>query len=155
MAKDREIAIWISYEDTITIQNKFLDWIELLAKGNKILPPHQRKIFLKRLSRATLTIGRGDKVVYVTEDNTRIPMGTVHLFAAKLAYQTKPKTKWKFRGKIYTIDIKRLWILLRDELLRIYPHAQSEAIRMSAERFRMQAKPGSVEYSPSTRSYRS
>jgi len=155
MAKsDTEISIWISYEDTLANQNKFLNWVELLEKNKGIVPPHQRKTFFRQLSKATLTVGRGQKVVYKTKEGVRIPMGSLLYFGQIMAYQDKKITKWKYNNRKYDVPIERLWALLKDHLLKVFPYAQNEAIRMSAERFRGQAKPGSVEYFPSTRSFR-
>jgi len=149
-----ELSIWISYEDTLENQSKFLNWVEILEKNKGIVPPAHRKTFFKQLSKATLTVGRGQKVIYKTTQGKRIPMGNLLYFGQIMAYQTKKVTKWKYGNKVYDIDIDKLWGLLKDHLLRIFPYAQNEAIRMSAERFRGQAKPGSVEYFPSTRSFR-
>ena len=155
MAKEqKEISIWISYEDTLINQDKFLAWVEILEKTKGLVPPPQRKTFFRQLSKATLTVGRGQRVVYKTEKGMRIPLGNLHYFAQRMAYQTHRLTKWKFSNKIYEIPIEKLWGLLKDYLLQIYPYAQNEALRMSAERFRVQAKPGSVEYFPSSRSFR-
>ena len=149
-----EISIWISYEDTLENQNKFLNWVEILQKNKGIVPHQHRKAFFRLLSKATLTVGRGQKVVYKTKEGVRIPMGNLLYFGQIMAYQTRKISKWTFGNKIYNIPIENLWSLLKDHLLRVFPYAQNEAIRMSAERFRGQAKPGSVEYFPSTRSFR-
>jgi len=154
MARDSELSIWISYEDTLENQYKFISWLEALEEDNRCILPTKRKSFFRLLSKATLTIGRGDRVIYKTKDGHMISMGHLHYFAQKLAYLEKPRLKVKFAGKLFTIEIKELWHLLKDHVLRINPYAQSEALRMSAERFRGQAKPGSVEYKPSTRAYR-
>jgi len=154
VSESKEISIWISYEDTLENQSRFLSWIEILAKKNETVAPISRKTFFRNLSKATLTIGRADKVIYKAKDGTRIPMGNLHYFAEKLTYFTKPETRWTYGGKTYTIRIGELWNLLKEHMLRIYPYAQNEAIKMSAERFRIQARPGSVEYFPSSRSYK-
>jgi len=155
MAKaEKEISIWISYEDTLENQNKFLAWIEIMEKTKGTVPPQQRARFFKQLSKATLTVGRGQKAVYKTKKGKRLPMGNVHYFAQRLAYQTNQITKWKFGTDTYEIPISELWRLLKDYLLQIFPYAQNEALRMSAERFRNQSKPGSVEYFPSSRAYK-
>ena len=131
MAKEaKEISIWISYEDTLVNQTRFLAWVEILSKRKGIVPPHQRKTFFRLLSKATLTVGRGQRVFYRTKDGTMLPMGNLHYFAERLAYQTSINTKWKYKDKIYEVPLSKLWDLLQDHLLRIYPYAQEQAIRM-------------------------
>lgn len=152
--ESKEISIWISYEDTLENQSKFLNWVEILSKNKGVVPFYSRKTFFRLLSKATLTVGRGQKVYYRTKNGVLLPMGNLHYFAQRLSYQTVTNTKWKFKGKEYIIPINELWNLLQDHLLRIYPYAQAEAIKMSAERFRVQAQPGSVDYYPTTRSFR-
>jgi len=159
MAKEKkeqtEISVRLYHEDTLTVQNKFRNWIELLIRNKGIVDSHYRTAYFKNLSKATFEVGRGSVIVHITKEGDRIVLGKFYKFAQLMAYQTKTPVKITYHNKTYLIPIEDLWRTLLLKLLDIFPFALEEARRLSAERFRMQARAGSVEFEPSTRSHRS
>ena len=158
MAKEKkeisEISVRLYHEDTLTIQNKFRAWIELLIKNKGIVDFRYRNSYFKNLSKSTFEVGRNKVIIHITKDGKRIMVGRFYKFAQLMAYQIKTPVKIVYRGKTYHIPIEALWLTLLDNLLDIFPYALEEARRLSAERFRMQAKAGAVEFEPSTRHYK-
>ena len=149
--ESREISVRLYHEDTLDIQNTFRNWIELLIKNKGIIPASQRNTFFISLSKATFEIGRGKQIFHITKDKTRLRLGTFYSFAQMMTYQKHRIVKIRYpprTGKIYEIPIEDLWRTLLKHFLKIAPYALEEARRLSAERFRLQAKPGVVEWSP-------
>jgi len=152
---EREVSVRLYHEDTLETQNKFRNWIEILIKNEGIIPPQQRNVYFKQLSKSTFEIGRGQPIVFITKGRNRIPLGRFYKFCQTMAYQTKSPVRLRYMGKVYEVPIEDLWKTMLDKLLDIFPHALVEARRLSAERFRAQAKGDSVEFFPSTRTHRS
>jgi len=152
--KTKEISVRLYHEDTLEVQNKFRNWIELLIQNKGIIPAQQRTTYFKQLSKSTFEIGRGKVIIHITRTNDRIVLGRMYKFTQMMAYQTKTPVKIIYKNKIYHIPIADLWRTLHNKLLDIFPSALEEARRLSAERFRVQSSPGSVEFVPSARSYR-
>jgi len=152
---EREVSVRLYHEDTLETQNRFRSWIELLIKNRGIIPPHQRNSYFKQLSKSTFEIGRGQAIVLITKDKQRIPLGQFYKFCQKMAYQQTSMVRLTYKNRLYEIPIEILWKTLLDKLLDIFPYALSESRRLSAERFRSQAKGDSVEFFPSTRTHRS
>jgi len=149
--ESREVSVRLYHEDTLENQNSFRNWLELLIQNKGIIPPSHRNTYLIQLSKSTLEIGRGQQIFHLTKDNKRIKLGSFYFFAEMMAYQTKSIVKIRYpprTGKIYEIPIEDLWKTLLRHFLRIRPYALEEARRLSAERFRLQAKPGAVEWKP-------
>ena len=152
-----EVSVRLYHEDTLDSQNKFRNWIELLIKNKGIISPAQKNTFFISLSKSTFEIGRGQHIFYLAKDGVRIRLGTFYSFAQMMAYQTKTIIKIRYpprTGKIYEIPIEELWKVLLKHFLKIRPYALEEARRLSAERFRTQAKGDSVEFFPSVRTHR-
>lgn len=149
MAKEtEEISVRLYHEDTLSVQNSFIIWLEHLISGKGIIPPTHRKAYRASLSKATLEVGRGRQIFFATKNGVRLPLGKFYSFAMKMAYQTKPIVTIKYKTNIYNIPIERLWLLVLDMIHDIAPYALDAARRMSQERFRFQAKPGVVEWRP-------
>jgi len=152
---EREVSVRLYHEDTLETQNRFRNWIEILIKNKSIIAPQQRNIYFKQLSKSTFEIGRGQPIIFITKDKQRIPLGKFYKFCQKMAYQRNSIVRMRYKEKVYDIPIEYLWKTLLDKLLDIFPYALAEARRLSAERFRAQAKGESVEFFPSTRTHRS
>lgn len=150
----KEISVRLYHEDTLEVQNKFRNWIEILIKNKGIVPASTRNTYFKQLSKSTFEIGRGQTIVHTTKDGTRIVLGRFYKFAQTMAYQTKPIIHMSYKNKKHHIPIEDLWRTLHNKLLDIFPSALEEARRLSAERFRLQSSPGSVEFVPSARGHR-
>lgn len=155
--ESQEVSVRLYHEDTLDSQNRFRKWLELLIKNKGTIPPGQRDTFFTSLSKSTFEIGRGQNVFYLTKDGVRIKLGTFYTFAESMAYQTNEIVKLQYPpriGKVYEIPIEELWKVVLKHFLRIRPYALEEARRLSAERFRVQAKGDSVEFFPSVRTHR-
>jgi len=149
-----EVSVRLYHEDTLDSQNTFRNWLELLIKNKGTIPPSQKNTFFISLSKSTFEIGRGQHIFYLAKDGVRVRLGTFYSFAQMMSYQTKTIIKIRYLGKIYEIPIEELWKVLLRHFLRIRPYALEEARRLSAERFRTQAKGDSVEFFPSVRTHR-
>jgi len=155
--ESQEVSVRLYHEDTLDSQNRFRKWLELLIKNKGIIPPQQRDTFFTSLSKSTFEIGRGQYVDYLAKNGTRIKLGTFYSFTQRMAYQTNDIIKVQYPpriGKIYEIPIEELWKVVLKHFLKIRPYALEEARRLSAERFRTQAKGDSVEFFPSVRTHR-
>ena len=153
----QEVSVRLYHEDTLDSQNKFRNWLELLIRGKGTIPPAQKNAFFNSLSKSTFEIGRGQHIFYLAKDGVRIRLGTFYSFAQIMTYQSHSVIKIRYpprTGKVYEIPIEELWKLLLRHFLRIRPYALEEARRLSAERFRTQAKGDSVEFFPSVRTHR-
>jgi hypothetical protein len=148
MAREQEVSVRLYYEDTLAIQNSFLNWIELLIQHKGTIPPPHRKAYRVSLSKSTLEVGRGRSIAYTTKDGTRINLGTFYTFAMLMAYQTKEIVKIEFKGQTYHIPIEELWLTILKKLHEVFPYALNESRHLSGERIRMQAKPGVLEWKP-------
>lgn len=151
---EREISVRLYHEDTLETQNTFRNWIEILIKNGGVIPPQQRNVYFKRLSKSTFEIGRGQTITFITKEKQRIPLGRFYKFCQMMGYQQSSIVRMRYKSKQYEIPIEQLWKTLLNKLLDIFPYALAEARRLSAERFRVQAKGDSVEFFPSTRSHR-
>lgn len=154
MSKSREDSIRISFEDTLNNQETFRNRVEFLIRDKRSLRPNEINNFLKTFSKAMFTVGIVTEVKHRATDGTVLRLGHFHYFVEKLAYQTKTPVKISYKHKTYIIPIEELWKTVHNYLLILYPYAQRESVYRSAERFRLQAKPGSVEFTPSTRHYK-
>lgn len=150
-----EDQIRLTFEDTLTHQTKLRNWIEILAREKVPLKPSQRETFIRVFNKATLTVGRPKIVVYTTPYGKKIPLGKLHYFAQKMTYIQTTPVKMKYKNIEYQIPIEKLWFTLLDYLLNVFPYSLDLALRMSAERFRLQARPGSVEYYPTNKWHKS
>jgi len=152
-SESTEDQIRLTFEDTLTNQTKLRNWLEILARDKLTLKPTQRDSFIRTFNKATLTVGRPKLVVIKLPNGKKAPLGKLHYFAQKMTYITTKEVKIKYKGKNYKIPIEHLWLTLLEYLLNVFPYSLDLALRMSAERFRFQARPGSVDYFPSSRAY--
>ena len=148
MKREEEVSVRLYYEDTLAIQNSFLNWIELLIQNKGTIPPSHRKAFRTSLSKSTLEVGRGQNLVHITKDGQRINLGRFYSFTMQMAYQTETIVKINYKGKEYQIPIEHLWLTILKKLHAVFPFALNESRRLSGERIRMQAKPGVLEWKP-------
>ena len=148
MKREEEVSVRLYYEDTLVVQNSFLNWIELLIQNRGTIPPTHRRAFRISLSKSTLEVGRGQNLIYKTKDNKRINLGRFYTFAMQMAYQTKNIVKINYNGHTYQIPIEDLWLTILKKLHEVFPFALNESRRLSGERIRMQAKPGVLEWKP-------
>ncbi|MHA1865407.1 MAG: hypothetical protein ACTSWZ_02780 [Candidatus Heimdallarchaeaceae archaeon] len=147
----RESAVRLTFEDTLRRQKRLRKKLEQLIREKRPLYSNEVDDYLEDVYKALLTIGRGKKIFYKTNDGVNIPLGNLIYFAEKMIYQKNKIVRIRYNYKIYEIPIEKLWQTLLDYFLMLFPHALWEALHISAERFRYQAKPEALEYFPSVR----
>jgi hypothetical protein len=145
----KELSQHITYIDTLKNQDLLRKRVEELKRKNECLKPSERTEFLTELSKALCGEGTLLKVYLHVKDGM-IPFDFLHYFGEKLAYLHTNRIKIRYKGKTYLIKIRVLWDLLLDGLLRVYPFAQKEAHKRSAERERYETG-GTFAYEPSKR----
>jgi len=146
-----ERSLRLTFEDTRKRQERLRKKLEQLIKEKRPLHPYETDEYLEDLYKGLLLIGRGKKIYIITSNGDKIPLGDLLYFAQKMVYQKNNIVKIRYNNKIYEIPIEKIWQLLLDEFLMIFPHALWEALHLSAERFRFVGKGESLEYVPSLR----
>jgi len=146
----KELAQHISYLDTLKNQTLLRKRIEDLRRHNNCLKPSERTAFLEELSKALFGQGTLQKV-YLNVEHGRLQLyENLHVFGENLAYLHTNRIKLEYNNRTYEIDISILWDAFLDNLLVVFPFAQAEALRRSAERERYE-RGGALDYVPSKR----
>lgn len=126
-------------EDTISFQLQLLDKLDELIEGNRcIRDAEERKKLFKLLGTSTFGIGIIPVKLHFEQSRKLIFIPNLEQFVGNLFYYNKntvDKTFWfPLLGKDhFLVEIKELWILIRIHLLKVFPEAKQNAIRMSKE----------------------
>ena len=112
-----------TFEDVGFAQDKLLDFIDICIEENRVLTKGERKNFIKNLRLATLGL---DTEYQFFIGKQQHPLGHVGHAAYWLAYQkTNPII---INGE--SIEVKQFWIILRDLLFKIFPHAIEMSVKI-------------------------
>ena len=146
----KELAQHITYTDTLNHQHLLRKRIEDLRRNNEFLRPSERTKYLDEVSKATF----GEALllkVYMDIPGGKIQLyENLHTFAENMGYIHGKTVIIKSGGKEYKGQIWILWDVLLKHLLIVFPYAQREAHRRSAERERYEGG-GVFSYEPSKR----
>ena len=146
----KELAQHITYIDTLNHQKLLRKRVEDLRRNNKCLHPTERSAYFDELSRAVFTQGTTQRV-FIDVEHGRLELGNnLHHFGELLGYLHTNRIRLYHKGKEYDFDIAELWDALLKNLLVVFPYAQAEAVRRSAERERYESG-GVLDYVPSKR----
>jgi len=145
----KELAQHITYIDTLRNQDLLRKRVEDLRRHNKCLRPSERTEYLTELSKALFGEGLMYRV-FLQVEHGRVDLGYLHLFGEKMGYMHTNKVRITSYNKVYEVDISLLWDLLLDGLLYVFPFAQRESHRRSAERERYEGG-GTFTYEPTRR----
>ena len=146
----RDESLRLTFEDTLRRQNHFRRMLEQLIEEKRTLRDDEKEIYLENLFKSLITAGTSHIIYYRLNNMKLIPLGPFIYFAEKMAYQRKPYILIRYNGYIYKIPIEEVWKTILDYSLKLFPLALWNALRLSAERLRVQ-KPTALEYRPSTR----
>lgn len=129
-----------SFEYVQKIQNEFIfgkTGIDVLAEKEETIDPKSRDIFFENLAFSLL--GKGlDYPVILEFENNPYDLGSVSVFARKMAYFTETKDKKQemvLKGVKVRVPIKLLWIALREAMYKPLDEALTLAFKSSAEIF--------------------
>ena len=145
----KELAQHITYTDTLNNQNLLRKRVELLRRNNECIRPQERTQYFTELSKALFGEGLIYKV-YLPVKHGRVYLGYLHYFGEKLGYTHTNTIKIEQNEKEYIVNISVLWDLLLEGLLYVFPFAQRESHRRSAEREKYEGG-GVFSYEPSKR----
>ena len=145
----KELSQHITYQDTLKNQDLLRKRVENLKRNNACIKPNERTEFLAELSKALC--GEGTLIeVYLPVENGLIPLHNIHYFGELLAYIHTNRVKIIYKKRIFIVKIRVLWELFLKKLLYVFPFAQREAHKRSAERERYETG-GTFAYEPSKR----
>lgn len=142
----KELAQHITYIDTLNNQNLLRKRVESLRRNNECLLPSERTAYLTELSKALFGEGLMYRVFLPVEHGS-VPLSYLHKFGEDMGYLHTKKIRITYNEKIYEVDISVLWDLLLEGLLYVFPFAQREAHRRSAEREKYEGG-GTFTYEP-------
>jgi len=145
----KEQAQHLTYLDTLRNQDLLRKRVEDLRRKNECIKPSERTQYLTELSKALFGEGTMQRIQLKVEHGV-IPLGFLHYFGEKLGYLHTNRIKLEYNRKEYEVDISVLWDLFLENLLLVFPFAQREAHRRSAERERYE-RGGALDYVPSKR----
>ena len=146
----KELAQHITYTDTLNNQDLLRKRVEDLRRHNECIKISDRTAYLRELSKALFTQGTVQKV-YLTVKHGRIPLGeNLHHFGNQMGYVHTNRVELTHSNKTYEVDIFLLWDALLQNLLIVFPYAQAESMRRSAEREKYESG-GSLSYVPTKR----
>lgn len=129
-----------SFIDVGFAQDKLRKYIDDCIEYNKPLDKNERNKFIKLLRDSTLGLGINYPFLYSGKLKT-YDLNHVEHAAYWLAY----KEKNPVRLGDEEIEIKNLWLKLRDNLFIIFPHAVTLGFKISQEQIRFgTAKAGKV-----------
>jgi len=113
-------------------QEKILKYIDNCIEENKPLDKKERLKFLRLFRMSTLGLGSDYTFLYNGKQKTYNLDHVAHA-AGWLAYQEKTQVKLGDEN----IEIKELWIKLRDYLLIVFPHADTLSTKISQEQIHL------------------
>jgi len=128
-----EKTIRYGYFDNLLHQQTIRNTLEKLIYENRPLRYPEREGFISTFSKAFFGVGVNVTVLFPTKYG-KIPLGKLHYFGQKMAYLNSDKVSLSYNGNTVTVDIKELWEILFEYSIRIFPHSQAQAIRMSGEK---------------------
>lgn len=118
-----------TFETVLKNQERLRKKLDLLKSENRPLNGNgERDEFMELLARATLGLGTKSKVR--AEASGVHILGNMEETACWLAYQDKKEVKLEYG----TIEIGKLWMILRDAFFKVRPFALERATSISAER---------------------
>jgi len=121
------------YIDTLNNQREIRKKLYELIKYNKPLQFKEREIFIAMISKAFYGVGVNVTVLFPSKYG-KIPLGKLHYFAQKMAYINSDQVQITYSKKTFKVNIKELWEIFLEYTFRVFPHAQSQALKMSGEK---------------------
>ena len=146
MAKSRQERM--THMDTVDNQKEFIAFIRGKINGLPYFVNQNEKYeYYSLVANALLSQGPNSRIVpRVKIEGVVVPLGKdIHHFANQMMSVDNKITTLKYNNKSYNIESRKLWKLLLDYCMMIFPMAQAEAIHMSREVTR--SAPRSLGYS--------
>jgi len=129
-----EYQIRLTHKDTITKQNQLLNLVRKKISANVGLSLDEKNTFSILVADSLLSHG-DRRCYYITDNSTKINLGSVHTLSLKMLDVNGGKVTLFDRrtNKRIVIETKELWKILKSEYIRAFPFALEEAIHMSRE----------------------
>ena len=133
----------MTHKDTIDNQKELIAFIRSKINGIPYFINQEEKYnYFELVANSILSQGPMSKIVpRIRVNGVVIPLGKdIHHFANQMMNVDDKKVVLKYNKNRYYVDTKKLWKILLDYCLMIFPMAQAEAMHMSREVTKMEQR---------------